>query len=66
MGEEAKVAVRNVRRDVNDELKKAQKAGDLSEDAQRAAQDDIQRLTDQYVARVDEILAKKEAEILEV
>ncbi|MEW6683278.1 MAG: ribosome recycling factor [Nitrospirota bacterium] len=66
MGEEAKVAVRNVRRDVNDELKKAQKAGELSEDAQRSAQDDIQRLTDQYVTRVDEILAKKEAEILEV
>lgn len=66
MGEEAKVAVRNVRREVNDELKKAQKAGELSEDAQRSAQDDIQRLTDQYVTRVDEILAKKEAEILEV
>lgn len=66
MGEEAKVAVRNVRRDVNDEIKKAQKTGDLSEDAQRAAQEDIQRLTDQYVTRVDDILAKKEAEILEV
>jgi ribosome recycling factor len=66
MGEEAKVAVRNVRRDVNDEIKKSQKTGDLSEDAQRVAQEDIQRLTDQYVARVDDILAKKEAEILEV
>jgi ribosome recycling factor len=66
IGEEAKVAVRTVRRDVNDELKKAQKAGELSEDALRAAQDEIQRLTDQYVTRVDEILAKKEAEILEV
>ncbi len=66
MGEEAKVAVRNVRRDVNDEIKKAQKTGDLSEDAQRVAQEDIQRLTDQYVTRVDDILAKKEAEILEV
>jgi len=66
MGEDAKVAVRNVRREVNDELKKAQKAGELSEDAHRSAQDDIQRLTDQYVTRIDEILAKKEAEILEV
>jgi ribosome recycling factor len=66
MGEEAKVSVRTVRRDVNDEIKKAQKTGELSEDAQRAAQEDIQRLTDQYVARVDDILAKKEAEILEV
>jgi len=66
MGEEAKVAVRNVRRDANEELKKAQKDGSMSEDAQRAEQDAIQRLTDQYVTRVDEILAKKEAEILEV
>jgi ribosome recycling factor len=66
MGEDAKVAMRNVRREVNDDLKKAHKAGDLSEDAQRTAQDEIQRLTDQYVARVDDILAKKESEILEV
>ncbi|MEO5657131.1 MAG: ribosome recycling factor [Nitrospiria bacterium] len=66
MGEEAKVAVRTVRRDVNEELKKAHKDGELSEDQQRTAQDDIQRLTDQYVARVEEILVKKEAEILEV
>lgn len=66
MGEDAKVAMRNVRREINDDLKKAQKAGELSEDAQRTAQDEIQRLTDQYVSRVDEILAKKESEILEV
>jgi len=66
MGEEARVAVRNVRRDVNEELKKAQKDGTLSEDAQHAAQEEIQRLTDQAIARVDDILAKKEVEILEV
>jgi ribosome recycling factor len=66
MGEDAKVAVRNVRRETNDDLKKTQKAGALSEDALRTAQEDIQRLTDQYVARIDEILSKKEAEILEV
>jgi ribosome recycling factor len=66
MGEEAKVSVRNVRRDVNEELKKAHKEGSLSEDAQRAAQEEVQRLTDQYIGRVDEVLAKKETEILEV
>lgn len=66
MGEEAKVSVRNVRRDVNEELKKAHKEGGLSEDAQRAAQEEVQRLTDQYIGRVDEVLAKKETEILEV
>ena len=66
MGEEAKVSVRNVRRDVNEELKKAHKEGSLSEDAQRAAQEEVQRLTDQHIGRVDEVLAKKETEILEV
>lgn len=66
MGEDAKVTVRNVRRDINDDLKKSQKAGALSEDAQRTAQDDIQRMTDQYITRIDEMLAKKETEILEV
>ena len=66
MGEEAKVSVRNVRRDVNEELKKAHKEGSLSEDAQRVAQEEVQRLTDQHIGRVDEVLAKKETEILEV
>lgn len=66
IGEEARVAVRNIRREINDDLKKAQKAGELSEDAQRSAQDEVQRLTDQYIAKVDDILAKKEAEIMEV
>lgn len=66
IGEESKVAIRNIRRDTNDELKSLQKGGTLSEDALRKAQDEVQKLTDQTIAKVDEILKKKEAEILEV
>ena len=64
--EEAKVAIRNVRRHAMDELKKAEKDGDISEDAQREYGDDVQKLTDAYVAKMDEALAKKEEEILQV
>jgi ribosome recycling factor len=64
-GEEAKVAIRNIRRDANDDIKKKEK-GEISEDESRRHQDDIQKLTDRYVAEVDKILAAKEKEILEV
>jgi len=64
--EEAKVAVRNVRRHAMDELKKAEKDGDISEDAQREYSDDVQKLTDDFVSKMDEALAKKEEEILQV
>lgn len=64
-GEEAKVAVRNIRRDANDEIKKREKT-DISEDESRRHQDDIQKLTDKYVAEVDKILAVKEKDITEV
>lgn len=64
-GEEAKVAVRNIRRDANDEIKKQEKNG-ISEDESRRHQDDIQKLTDRYIDEVEKILAAKEAEIMEV
>ncbi|WP_010269474.1 ribosome recycling factor [Paenibacillus senegalensis] len=64
-GEEAKVAIRNIRRDANDEIKKREKT-DISEDESRRHQDDIQKLTDKYVAEVDKILAVKEKDITEV
>lgn len=64
-GEEAKVAIRNIRRDANDDIKKLEK-GDLSEDESRRHQDDVQKLTDRYVAEVDKILAAKEKEIMDV
>jgi ribosome recycling factor len=65
-GEEAKVAVRNVRRDANDDLKKIEKNGEISEDESRRHQEDIQKTTDRFIAEVDKVLAAKEKEILEV
>ncbi|RPI03337.1 MAG: ribosome recycling factor [Calditrichaeota bacterium] len=63
-GEEGKIAIRNVRRDANERLKKDEKAGDLSEDECRDGQDDIQKLTDDYIKKIDEILQLKEKEIM--
>ena len=65
-GEDAKVAVRNVRRDANDTLKKLVKDKEISEDQERRAQDDIQKITDRHVADVDKLVAQKEAEIMTV
>ena len=64
--EEAKVAVRNVRRDANTHLKDELKNKSISEDDERRAQDDIQKLTDRYVAEVDKLLQAKEAELMAV
>ncbi len=64
--EDGKVAVRNVRRDANDHFKKAKKASELSEDDEKHAEADIQKLTDATIAGIDEMLKKKEAEVLHV
>lgn len=64
--EDAKVAVRNVRRDANEGLKKLVKDKAISEDDERRAQDDVQKLTDRFVAEVDKVLAEKEKEIMTV
>lgn len=65
-GEEAKVAVRNVRRDAVDFVKKAQKKGELTEDDQKKAEKDIQDLTDKYIKKVDEMCGKKDKELMEI
>jgi ribosome recycling factor len=65
-GENAKVAVRNLRRDANNALKDLLKSKTVSEDQERRAQDDIQKLTDRYVAEIDKALAAKEAELMAV
>jgi ribosome recycling factor len=65
-GEDARVAVRNVRRDANTQLKELLKDKKVSEDEERRAQDDIQKLTDRFVAEVDKALAAKEAELMVV
>jgi len=65
-GEETKVQIRGVRRDGNEELKRRQKEGELTEDDLRRAESDNQKLTDKFVQKVDELLKKKEEEILEI
>lgn len=65
-GETAKVAVRNLRRDANNQLKDALKKHEVPEDDERRAQDDIQKLTDRYVAEVDRLLAEKEKDLMAV
>lgn len=64
--EEAKVQVRNIRRDSNDRLKKLEKDGDLTEDDLRSYQDDVQKVTNQNVDKIDELAKTKEEEIMEV
>jgi len=64
--EDARVAVRNIRRDANHELKELLKAKDISEDDERRAQDDVQKLTDSHIAEIDEVLAAKEADLMAV
>jgi ribosome recycling factor len=64
--EEAKVAIRNIRRDANDDLKKLEKNGEITEDELRGYSTDIQKLTDDNINRVDQITKDKEKEILEV
>jgi ribosome recycling factor len=65
-GENAKVAVRNLRRDANTHLKELLKKKDVSEDDERRAQDDIQKLTDRYVADIDKLIVEKDKEIMTV
>lgn len=65
-GEEAKVAVRNIRRDANAQLKSLLKDKKVTEDAERQAQDEVQKLTDRNIQEVDKLLATKEAELMEI
>ncbi|MGA1264994.1 MAG: ribosome recycling factor [Prochlorothrix sp.] len=64
--EEGKVAIRNIRRDAIDSVRKQEKSSDISEDEARDLQDQIQKLTDKYTTRIDEVLAAKEKDIMTV
>jgi len=64
--ENARVSVRNIRRDANGDLKELQKEKEISEDEERKGQDLIQKATDEHIAKVDEMLKGKEAELMEV
>ncbi|NLY70617.1 MAG: ribosome recycling factor [Clostridiales bacterium] len=66
MGEEAKIAIRNVRREVNDALKKQEKAGEITEDDLKTELDNVQKSVDACIKEIDEIIANKEKEIMEV
>jgi ribosome recycling factor len=63
--EQGRIAIRNVRRDANDKVKALLKDKEISEDDERRSQDDIQKLTDNFIKKVDEALAQKEAELME-
>ncbi len=65
-GENAKVAIRNIRRDANDSIKKQAKANEISEDEQKQLEDKIQKLTDKYIAKIDETMDAKSSEVMTV
>lgn len=66
MGEKAKVAIRNIRKDANDDIKKIEKDKSLSEDEIKKGYDEVQKITDNYITKVDQIVKDKEAELLKV
>lgn len=64
--EQARVSVRNVRRDANNDIKELQKEKEISEDEERRASDEIQKITDKYIAKIDEVFSAKEADLKEI
>ena len=66
MGEEARVAVRNIRRDANDAIKKQKKDGEMTEDEQKSSEKSVQDLTDQYIKLIDGITQRKDKEIMQL
>ncbi len=65
-GEEAKISIRNFRREGNDAIKKLEKASDISEDDSKGYQEDIQELTDSYIKKVEEVMSAKEKDIMSI
>jgi ribosome recycling factor len=66
MAEEGRVSIRHARKEANDEIKRRQKDGEISEDDARREQDEVQKLTDRYIQQLDDLLRHKEAEVMEV
>ena len=66
MGEEAKVAIRNIRRDANDLCKKMEKDGEMTEDERKASEKAIQDLTDRFIKKIDEAVAAKQADVMAI
>ena len=66
MGEAAKVAVRNVRREANDKIKAMKKAGEMTEDEQKTSEKDVQTLTDNYIAKIEKITEQKNKDVMSI
>ena len=66
IGEEGKISIRNIRRDANEKLKKGEKEHKISEDESRKGQEQIQKITDEYIKKIDDVLTLKENEIMEI
>lgn len=66
MAEQARVAIRNIRRDANEDLKKQEKSSDITEDDLKRGMDEIQKMTDDFIKKIDDALEEKEKEIMEV
>ncbi len=66
LGEDAKVSLRNIRRNVNEDIKKLEKSHDIGEDEMHSNQEEIQKLTDSYVKQVEEVISAKEKDVLEI
>jgi ribosome recycling factor len=64
--EQTRVSIRNVRRDVLSDVKELQKSKDISEDDERRAQDEVQKITDSYISKVDSLLAAKDKDLMEI
>ena len=65
-GEDCKIALRNIRRDANEQAKKAEKSKELSEDQEADVHDEVQKLTDESIKSIDELLVKKEKDVMEI
>jgi len=66
LAEDSKVSVRNARRDANEMLKELEKEKEISEDDHKRAQDEVQKITDEYITKIDSIIRTKEADIMEI
>lgn len=66
LGEDAKVSMRNIRRDGNDALKKLEKASDISEDDSKIYQDEVQKLTDKFIVKIDDLVKEKDQDIMSI
>jgi ribosome recycling factor len=66
LAEEGRVAIRNIRRDANEELKRREKKGEIGEDDSRKDQEEVQKVTDEYIEKIEELIESKEKEVMEV